>query len=77
MAGPSVAPGLNGTGDLSQCKYDVEIGFTTKGDDKVADASVFESTVSMSRRVNLFRHKKLTIIARIVMFAYQNKRTII
>ncbi|XP_068682786.1 uncharacterized protein [Montipora foliosa] len=43
MAGPSVAPGLNGTGDLSQCKYDVEIGFRTNGHDTVADASVTES----------------------------------
>lgn len=46
MAGPSVAPGLNGKGDLSQCKYDVETGFTTNGDDKVADASVAESVGS-------------------------------
>ena len=77
MAGPSVAPGLNGKGDLSKCKYDVETGFTTNGDDKVADASVAESVVSISRRLNPFRHKKLTIIARIVLFAHQNKRTII
>ena len=74
MAGPSVAPGLNGKGDLSQCKYDVEIGLATTGHDTVADASVAESIVSMSRRVNPFRHKKLTIIARTVMFDYQNKR---
>ncbi|XP_068682920.1 uncharacterized protein [Montipora foliosa] len=46
MAGPSVAPGLNGKGALSQCKYDVETGFTTNGDDKVADASVAESVGS-------------------------------
>ncbi|XP_068729242.1 uncharacterized protein [Montipora capricornis] len=46
MAGPSVAPGLNGKGDLSQCKYDVETGFTTNGGEKVADASVAESVGS-------------------------------
>ncbi|XP_068683811.1 uncharacterized protein [Montipora foliosa] len=46
VAGPSVAPGLNGKGDLSQCKYDVKTGFTTNGDDKVADASVAESVGS-------------------------------
>ncbi|XP_068683477.1 uncharacterized protein [Montipora foliosa] len=43
MAGPSVAQGLNGKGYFSQCKYDVEIGFTTTGHDTVADASVAES----------------------------------
>ncbi|XP_068729240.1 uncharacterized protein [Montipora capricornis] len=43
IAGPSVAPELNGKGDLSQCKYDVEIGFTTTGHNTVADASVAES----------------------------------